>query len=106
MVLIGGPDDGVITPWESRYVSIDKNCLRRLYMFFLIYFSFSHFGYFDEKYNVVPLHNRDIYKKDAIGLKTLETQNKLILLTFPHVRHMEWHLNLTVIRETILPFLD
>lgn len=106
MILIGGPDDGVITPWESRFV----NYFIIILFFFLIYFFdliiFSHFGYFDENYNIVPLHKRDIYIKDSIGLKTLENQNKLVLLTFPHVRHMEWHLNLTVIKETILPFLD
>lgn len=70
------------------------------------YFVFSHFGYFDGNDNVVPMHNRDIYRRDMIGLKTLEQLGKLILLTFPHVRHMEWHLNLTVIQETILPYLD
>lgn len=44
LVLIGGPDDGVITPWQS-----------------------SQFGYYDDKFNVVPMESRDIFQDDAIG---------------------------------------
>lgn len=28
LVLIGGPDDGVITPWQSRYQSFIFNCIQ------------------------------------------------------------------------------
>ncbi|XP_059617109.1 lysosomal thioesterase PPT2 homolog [Phlebotomus argentipes] len=83
MILVGGPDDGVITPWQS-----------------------SHFAYLDENDEVVPLHRRDIYTKDTIGLKTLETEGKLKIVSFPNVKHHQWHLDVKVIKEAVLPFLD
>lgn len=66
----------------------------------------SHFGFYDEDDNVIPMHKRSIYRKDSIGLKTLEDQGKLKILTFPNVRHKEWHLNVDIINEAILPYLD
>lgn len=83
MILVGGPHDGVITPWQS-----------------------SHFGYYDKDDHVVPVHRRDIYQRDRIGLKALDASKKLHLLTFPGVRHFDWHTNLDVIRKAIIPYLD
>ncbi|XP_069962748.1 lysosomal thioesterase PPT2 homolog isoform X2 [Bactrocera oleae] len=76
MILIGGPNDGVITPWES-----------------------SHFGYFNTTLNVIPLHKRPIYIEDAIGLKSLENNGKLIVVIKPFVHHLTWHTNRRVIQE-------
>ncbi|KAK9701745.1 WD40 region of Ge1, enhancer of mRNA-decapping protein [Popillia japonica] len=59
-VLIGGPDDNVITPWQS-----------------------SHFGYYNENVTVIDMKDRDIYTKDLIGLKTLDEAKKLDLITVP-----------------------
>lgn len=83
MVLVGGPNDGVITPWQS-----------------------SHFGFFNKSLDVIPFDQRDIYLKDEIGLKTLQDQDKLVIITRPHVHHLIWHLSPKVIREVILPHLD
>lgn len=83
MILIGGPDDGVITPWQS-----------------------SHFEFYDEDEKVVPLKLRKIYSNDDIGLRTLDKENRLEILTFPHVHHFAWHMNISVIQEAILPHLD
>uniref|UniRef100_A0A336MGD0 palmitoyl-CoA hydrolase n=1 Tax=Culicoides sonorensis TaxID=179676 RepID=A0A336MGD0_CULSO len=83
MILIGGPNDSVITPWES-----------------------SHFGFYNEDDEVVPYHDRDIYKMDKIGLKTLDKKKKLKIITIPHVHHYAWHLNISVIDNAILPYLD
>lgn len=83
MVLIGGPDDGVITPWES-----------------------SHFGYYDESGTVVEMYNRSIYKDDTIGLKTLDKQGRLKIITIPGVNHYEWHTNVSIIDQYLVPFLD
>nr|XP_036220807.1 lysosomal thioesterase PPT2 homolog isoform X1 [Bactrocera oleae] len=83
MILIGGPNDGVITPWES-----------------------SHFGYFNTTLNVIPLHKRPIYIEDAIGLKSLENNGKLIVVIKPFVHHLTWHTNRRVIQEVIIPYLD
>lgn len=107
VVLIGGPQDGVITPWESRFVrskidfEFDNFNQKKMKTI-----SFSHFGFFDEDDNVVPMHKRYIYRNDSIGLKTLEDQGRLKILTFPNVRHKEWHLNVDIINEAIIPYLD
>lgn len=83
MILIGGPDDGVITPWQS-----------------------SHFGYFNEDGFVIPFYLRKIYRNDDIGLKTMHKDGRLKVLTFPNVHHFDWHINATVIQESIIPYLD
>ncbi|XP_054741467.1 lysosomal thioesterase PPT2 homolog [Anastrepha obliqua] len=83
MILVGGPNDGVITPWES-----------------------SHFGFFNQTFNTIPLHKRKIYTADTIGLKTLEENGKLIIVIKPFVHHLTWHTNRRVIQEVILPYLD
>lgn len=81
MVLIGGPDDGVITPWQS-----------------------SHFGYFDEQEDVIPVYERPVF--DAIGLKALNDSGRLAFVTLPGVHHYGWHLNIKVIQDAIIPYLD
>jgi len=83
MVLIGGPDDNVITPWQS-----------------------SQFGYFDSNGTVMNLMERDIFKDDKIGLKTLYEKKKLKIITVPGINHFQWHLNASIIDNYILPYLD
>ncbi|XP_073824824.1 palmitoyl-protein thioesterase 2 [Musca autumnalis] len=82
LILIGGPNDGVITPWQS-----------------------SHFGFFNESLDVIPLNERKIYTSDDIGLKTLADHGKLVIIVKPFVHHLTWHTNKRVINEVILPHL-
>lgn len=83
MVLIGGPDDDVITPWQS-----------------------AQFGFYDENLEVVPLHERSLYLEDAIGLKTLDEQQRLKIITVPGIIHIGWHLNVTLIDQVVIPHFD
>ncbi|GLH02307.1 Lysosomal thioesterase PPT2 homolog [Gryllus bimaculatus] len=83
LILIGGPDDGVITPWQS-----------------------SHFGYYNEKEEVIDMRQRETYKEDLCGLKTLDLNGKLTLVELSGVSHLHWHTNATVLEKFILPFLD
>lgn len=83
LVLIGGPDDNVITPWQS-----------------------SQFGYYDDNMTVINLTERDIYTNDTIGLKTLKKQGKLKIITVPGVNHFMWHLNESLVENYMLPYLD
>lgn len=83
MVLIGSPEDGVITPWQS-----------------------SHFGYYDANETVIAMRNRPIYMDDSIGLKTLDENGKLTLITVPNVPHYEWHKNVSIVDDFLLPYLD
>ncbi|XP_076644025.1 palmitoyl-protein thioesterase 2 [Halictus rubicundus] len=83
MVLVGGPDDGVITPWQS-----------------------SHFGYYNANLTVIEMRDRSIYEDDLIGLKTLDERNRLTLITVPNVPHFEWHKNESIVDNFLLPYLD
>uniref|UniRef100_A0A8C6UJH3 palmitoyl-CoA hydrolase n=1 Tax=Neogobius melanostomus TaxID=47308 RepID=A0A8C6UJH3_9GOBI len=51
LVLIGGPDDGVITPWQS-----------------------SHFGFYNSNETVVEMRKQQFYSSDVFGLKTLDAR--------------------------------
>lgn len=83
LILVGGPDDGVITPWQS-----------------------SQFSIYDEKENVVNYKDRTLYKTDAIGLKTLDEQKRVHFCTVPNVFHTNWHGNVTVFKQCIQKWLD
>uniref|UniRef100_A0A182NBG4 palmitoyl-CoA hydrolase n=1 Tax=Anopheles dirus TaxID=7168 RepID=A0A182NBG4_9DIPT len=83
LVLIGGPDDGVITPWES-----------------------SHFSFYNESFAVVPLQESLLYTEDLIGLKTLKENGRLDIIERKNVHHYEWHRTDDVIDSVILPYLD
>ncbi|XP_064206323.1 lysosomal thioesterase PPT2-A-like [Anguilla rostrata] len=78
LVLIGGPDDGVITPWQS-----------------------SHFGFYDENEEVVEMKDQDVYVKDVFGLKTLDARGDLVVCVFPGVKHTSWHSNEAVYNDCI-----
>jgi len=86
-VLIGGPDDGVISPWQS-----------------------SQFGVLDNTGALVPMRKRqqnDVYSdNDPIGLLQLDTTGRLVEYTVPGVSHHEWHCNERVLRECIIDWLD
>lgn len=95
----------IITPYY--YIStVFTHVFLISYDFILFLAIFSHFGYYDEEGLVIPFFLRKIYRNDDIGLKTLHREGRLKVITFPNVRHFDWHLNATVIQESILPHLD
>uniref|UniRef100_A0A3Q3X8K7 palmitoyl-CoA hydrolase n=1 Tax=Mola mola TaxID=94237 RepID=A0A3Q3X8K7_MOLML len=73
LVLIGGPDDGVITPWQS-----------------------SHFGFYDSNENIVEMRNQAFYMNDTFGLKTLDARGDVSVCVHSGVKHIRWHSNFTV----------
>lgn len=83
MVLIGGPDDHVITPWRS-----------------------AHFEFYDEMMYIRPLKYRDMYVQDSIGLRELDENGKLIMHTRSNISHNKWHHDIGVINDFILPYLN
>uniref|UniRef100_H2SFF7 palmitoyl-CoA hydrolase n=1 Tax=Takifugu rubripes TaxID=31033 RepID=H2SFF7_TAKRU len=82
LVLIGGPDDGVITPWQS-----------------------SHFGFYDNSENVVEMRNQDFYGNDTFGLKTLDARGDVSLCLHSGVKHVHWHSNFTVFQSCMEKWL-
>lgn len=83
LVLIGGPDDNVITPWQS-----------------------SQFGYYDANETIIEMKAQDIYVEDRIGLRTLDESGRLHVVTVPGVNHFNWHMNMSIVDDYLLPFLD
>ncbi|RXN38534.1 lysosomal thioesterase PPT2-A-like protein [Labeo rohita] len=82
LVLIGGADDGVITPWQS-----------------------SQFGFYDENETVVEMKNQKVFLMDLFGLKTLYARGDLILCSMAGVAHIFWHSNETVYKTCIEQWL-
>ncbi|XP_029441763.1 lysosomal thioesterase PPT2 isoform X2 [Rhinatrema bivittatum] len=82
LVLIGGPDDGVITPWQS-----------------------SHFGFYDEDEQVTAMEEQKVYLQDSFGLKTLHARGSVALYTVCGVPHTMWHSNVTVYETCIAKWL-
>ncbi|XP_074875364.1 lysosomal thioesterase PPT2 [Buteo buteo] len=82
LVLIGGPDDGVITPWQS-----------------------SLFGFYDANETVQEMRAQAVYLQDTFGLKTLEARGDLGGCTVPGVGHTAWHSNRSVYEHCIRPWL-
>ncbi|XP_049440352.1 lysosomal thioesterase PPT2-A-like [Epinephelus fuscoguttatus] len=82
LVLIGGPDDGVITPWQS-----------------------SQFGFYDSNENIVEMRNQEFYKNDMFGLKTLDARGDVSTCVHSGVKHTRWHSNDTVFRSCIEKWL-
>ncbi|XP_013200454.1 lysosomal thioesterase PPT2 homolog [Amyelois transitella] len=83
LVLIGGPDDNVITPWQS-----------------------SQFGYYSGNETVIEMKEQAIYTEDRIGLRKLDETGRLHVVTVPGVNHFSWHMNVTIVDNYLLPYLD
>ncbi|KAH3798351.1 hypothetical protein DPMN_151950 [Dreissena polymorpha] len=83
LVMLGGPDDGVITPWQS-----------------------SHFGFYDKDLNIVEMKNQPWYTNDWFGLRTLDSRGGLVTKVIPGVQHNYWIRNHTVFMDHILPYLN
>ncbi|XP_033732771.1 lysosomal thioesterase PPT2-A-like isoform X2 [Pecten maximus] len=82
LIMIGGPDDGVITPWQS-----------------------SHFGFYDGNETVVPMKNQKFYEQDSFGLKTLDTRGDVVTHIVPGVQHTHWMKTRMVFEKFIKPWL-
>lgn len=82
LVMIGGPDDGVITPWQS-----------------------SHFAFYDKDLKIVEMKNQQWYMEDSFGLKTLDARGGLVTYVVPGVQHTHWAKTYDVFKKYILPYL-
>nr|AAH45407.1 Zgc:55621 [Danio rerio] len=82
LVLIGGPDDGVITPWQS-----------------------SMFGFYDSDETVIDMEYQDYYASDAFGLKTLNSEGAVEKCVVSGVQHTHWHSDYSVYQKCIEKWL-
>jgi len=83
MVLLGGPNDGVINPWQSSL--------------------FSYLDY-DGK-TMKDMQQQEMYVQDWFGLRSLDKRGGLIRYSVPSVDHEEWHHNITVFERYIKKWL-
>ena len=82
MVLLGGPNDGVIMPWQS-----------------------SQYGFYDKDFKVVPMEDQTVYKDNLFGLKTLVDDGKLVNCVKDGIEHYYWIRNQTIYQECIKPYI-
>ncbi|XP_007949511.1 lysosomal thioesterase PPT2 [Orycteropus afer afer] len=83
LVLIGGPDDGVITPWQSSF-----------------------FGFYDANETVLEMEEQPVYLRDSFGLKTLVARGAIVRCPMAGIPHTAWHSNRTLYDACIEPWLS
>nr|XP_045013076.1 lysosomal thioesterase PPT2 isoform X3 [Jaculus jaculus] len=83
LVLIGGPDDGVITPWQSSF-----------------------FGFYDANETVLEMEEQLVYLRDSFGLKTLLARGAIVRCPMAGISHTNWHSNRTLYDTCIEPWLS
>ena len=92
LVMIGGPDDGVVVPWESEL-----------------------FGYCDEGgftyehgrcKNTLNLTETRFYNEDLFGLKSLYDNGNVTLHVVPGVGHVDFLTEETVLESYVLPVIE
>lgn len=83
LVLIGGPDDGVITPWQSSF-----------------------FGFYDANETVLEMEEQPVYLRDSFGLKTLLARGAIVRCPMAGISHTTWHSNRTLYDACIEPWLS
>eukprot|EP01119_Soliformovum_irregulare_P012200 TRINITY_DN3153_c0_g1_i1.p1 TRINITY_DN3153_c0_g1~~TRINITY_DN3153_c0_g1_i1.p1 ORF type:complete len:287 (-),score=42.10 TRINITY_DN3153_c0_g1_i1:26-886(-) len=83
VVLLGGPDDGVIKPWQSAF-----------------------FGFWnDDATKIIPMEDQTLYDQDWIGLRALNASGRLFQHAVPNVYHMDWLDKRKLFDEWIAPLL-
>jgi len=81
-VMVGGPDDGVITPWQS-----------------------SLYRYYDENYNITQMKDEKLFQDDWFGLRKMYERGDVIMDSIAGVKHVEWHSNHFVFKKFVEPWL-
>uniref|UniRef100_T1IZ79 palmitoyl-CoA hydrolase n=1 Tax=Strigamia maritima TaxID=126957 RepID=T1IZ79_STRMM len=82
LVLIGGPDDGIVVPWQS-----------------------AHFDFDDSYGNIVEMRNQEFYKNDRFCLRTLDERGAIVKHVVPGVQHGNWYTSPSIIQNYIIPYL-
>jgi palmitoyl-protein thioesterase len=83
MVLFGSEKDGDISPWMSAW-----------------------FGYFEDFDDTaqIPMEDRDVYKQDLFGLKTMNEQGRIVRLD-SGLQHLEYPLAEDFIKSSVAQYV-
>ncbi|XP_067940842.1 lysosomal thioesterase PPT2-like [Watersipora subatra] len=82
LVMIGGPNDTIITPWQS-----------------------AHFGFYDKNETALPFEKQPWYLNDAFGLRTLNEANKVMRHTYGGLEHIYWYRTPAVFDCCVIPYI-
>ncbi|XP_069120180.1 lysosomal thioesterase PPT2-A-like [Argopecten irradians] len=82
LVLIGGPHDQVITPWQS-----------------------SQFGFYNGSEGILEMRQQRFYLQDSFGLRTLDQRKAIHTYTIPGIEHVMWYRDQKVFDCCIKPWL-
>ncbi|XP_063723813.1 lysosomal thioesterase PPT2-B-like [Symsagittifera roscoffensis] len=82
LILVGGPTDEVIQPWQT-----------------------AQYSFWDADLNVIPYNQLHYYTQDTFGLKTLDDQGKLKFCTVSGVQHTKWPHTKSVYDTCIRPYI-
>lgn len=82
LVLVGGPGENVIDPWQSTI-----------------------FGYYSADKSIVEMEETRVYQDDLFGLKTLKESGRLEVCVVEGISHLQFRDNKKMLTRCILPFL-
>ncbi|KAL5254494.1 hypothetical protein ACHWQZ_G014066 [Mnemiopsis leidyi] len=83
LVLIGGPDDGTVIPWQSEI-----------------------FGFRTADKKIVPMEETQFYKDDLFGLKTLNKKGAITTCIKGGLRHNDFPNSSDVLNDCVLPAIQ
>ena len=86
LVLIGGPGENVIDPWQSTV-----------------------FGYYTEygfDKGMIPMEESRLFLEDLFGLRSLAERGGLIKCVVPGISHLQFRDDVTMLRKCVLPALQ
>lgn len=82
LVLVGGPHDEIIGPWQS-----------------------SHFDFYDQNEVVQAMTKQAWYQNDTFGLRTLAESGRVRIYTVPNITHTQWPISFSVYQQCVKPWL-
>ena len=83
LVLIGGPDEETIVPWQSEM-----------------------FGFITADNNIVPMKKTTFYEKNLFGLKTLEKKGAIMKCIKEGLKHNDFPNSSVVLNDCVLPAIQ
>ena len=81
--MFGGPNDGVNSPWQATFFGVWEQ---------------------NSETGVVLMQDREMYKNDWIGLRTLNEQGRIHQIQTDFF-HLDYLLEETFFKESIVPWL-
>ncbi|CAM9348305.1 unnamed protein product [Lampetra fluviatilis] len=82
LVMVGGPGEDVVMPWQSSF-----------------------FETYDEHLGILGMTAQEVYTQDSFGLRTLDEAGNLTKCVVPYVRHLQFPFDRYTFEKCILQWL-